>query len=138
MKIRTQWMMKHPIQAKYLLIVVLAMLAPTIVIGFCFYNLVFNLLALQMVFPEAIMANLVPVIERVNLWLAISLPPLALIVLWVSLTISHRFAGPIERLEKELDRVLAGDYGHKIETRKKDDLKGITTRINALLDLLKK
>ena len=103
MRIRTQWTMKHPIQAKYLLIVIFAMLAPTIVIGFCFYNLVFNLLALQMVFPEAIMANLVPVIERVNMWLAISLPPLALVVLWVALVISHRFAGPIERLEKELE-----------------------------------
>ena len=138
MRIRTQWTMKHPIQAKYLLIVIFSMLAPTIVIGFCFYNLVFNLLALQMVFPEAIMANLVPVIERVNMWLAISLPPLALVVLWVALVISHRFAGPIERLEKELDRVLAGDYSHKIETRQKDDLRGVVSRINALLDKLKK
>ena len=84
------------------------------------------------------MANLVPVIERVNMWLAISLPPLALVVLWVALVISHRFAGPIERLEKELDRVLAGDYGHKIETRQKDDLRGVVSRINALLDKLKK
>ncbi len=138
MKMRTQWMMKHPIQSKYLLIVIFAMLAPMLVIGFCLYNLVFNLLALQLVFPEAIMANLVPVIERVNKWLIMSLPVLALVVLWVALVISHRFAGPIERLESELDKVLAGDHDHRIDTRKKDDLKGVVQRINAILDLLKK
>ena len=138
MKVRTRWMMKHPIQAKYLLIVVVAMLAPTLVIGFCFYNLVFNLLALQLVFPEAIMGNLVPVIERVNTILAIALPVLALVVLWVAVIISHRFAGPIERLERELDRILDGDYSHRIDMRKKDDLKGVGKRINALLNKFQK
>ena len=138
MRLRTRWIMKHPVQAKYLLIVILAMLAPTLVIGFCFYNLVFNLLALQLVFPEAIMANLVPVIERVNMLLAVSLPVLAVLVLWFALIVSHRFAGPIERLERELDRILDGDYSHRIDMRKKDDLKGVGKRINALLNKFQK
>jgi HAMP domain-containing protein len=138
MTMRTKWMIRHPIQTKYLLIVILAMAAPTLVIGLCFYFVVFHLLAMQMAFPEAIMANLVPVIERVNWLLAISLPVLAAIILWIALAISHRFAGPVERLESDLDRVLAGDYGHRIETRKKDDLNGIVNRINTLLGQMKK
>jgi len=48
--------------------------------------------------------------------------------------ISHRLAGPIERLEKELDRVLAGDREHRIQMREKDDLRGVTERINRLLE----
>ena len=130
---RAKWFMRHPIQAKYLLLVLVAMLAPMLLIGFCFYTLVLNLLAKQLVFPEAIFSNLVPVIERVNGILALTLPALSLVILWCALVISHRFAGPIERLEADLDRMLAGETNHRIRLRKNDDLKGVADRINALV-----
>ena len=133
---RAKWFMRHPIQAKYLLLVLVAMLAPILLIGFCFYTLVFDLLARQMVFPEAIFSNLVPVVERVNTLLALTLPALALIILWFALVISHRFAGPIERLEADLDRILAGETKHRIRLRKNDDLKGVADRVNALVKRL--
>ena len=129
---RSKWFMKHPIQAKYLLLVLLAMLSPILLIGFCFYTLVFDLLARQLMFPEAIYSNLAPVIDRVNNLLILTLPSLIVIILWCALVISHRFAGPIERLERDLDQILAGDAHHKIRLRKNDDLKGVASRINAL------
>ena len=129
---RIKWFMRHPIQAKYLLLVLIAMLAPMLLIGFCFYTLVFDLVARQLVFPEAIFSNLVPVIERVNNLLALTLPALVLVILWCALVISHRFAGPIERLEEDLDQILAGSLHHKVRLRKDDDLKGIANRINTL------
>ena len=138
MKVRAKWFMKHPIQAKYLLIVILAMLIPVLLIGFCLYNLIFNLLAKQMVFPEAIMANLVPVIDRVNAFLMLALPIAVLIILWSATVISHRVAGPIEPIEGDVDQILAGDYTHRVHVRKRDDLMGVTKRINALLPLLKR
>ena len=130
--------MKHPVQAKYLLIVVLAMLTPTLLVGFCLYHLVFYLLANQMVFPEAIMANLAPVVEQVNRLLTLLLPAVLLFFLWLALIISHRFGGPIDRLERELDRILAGDLEHPIFTRQSDDWRGVANRINALVNRLKK
>ena len=129
---RMKWFMRHPIQAKYLLLVLMAMLAPTLLIGFCFYTLVFDLLARQLVFPEAIFANLVPVIDRVNNLLILTLPVMALIILWCAIVISHRFAGPIERLEKDLDQILSGDARHRVRLRKNDDLRGVADRVNAL------
>ena len=138
MKLRTKWFMKHPIQAKYLLIVILAMLAPTLMIGFCFYHLLFYLLAKQIAFPEAIIANLVPVLDKVNALLAVTLPIIAVTILIFAVVISHRFAGPLERLEKDLDRILEGDTQHKIYMRRKDDLRGVATRINALVARIKK
>ncbi len=138
MKIRTKWFMKHPIQAKYLLIVILAMLAPTLVIGFCLYHLLFYLLARQIAFPEAIMANLVPVLDKVNSLLAVTMPIIVVSILIFAVVISHRFAGPLERLEKDLDRILEGDYEHKIYMRKKDDLRGVAVRINTLVSRIKK
>ena len=129
---RIKWFMRHPVQAKYLLLVLVSMLAPMLLLGFCFYTLVFDLLARQLVFPEAIFSNLVPVIDRVNNLLILTLPSLIVILLWCALVISHRFAGPIERLERDLDQILAGDTHHKIRLRKNDDLKGVASRINAL------
>lgn len=130
---RSRWLMKHPIQVKYLILVLAAMAAPILLIGYCFYTLVFDLLARQLAFPEAIYANLVPVIDRINSLLALAVPALILVTLWCALVISHRFAGPIERLESDLDRILAGEVHHKIRLRKNDDLKGVAVRINALL-----
>ena len=129
---RIKWFMRHPIQAKYLLLVLMAMLTPILLLGFCFYTLVFDLMARQLVFPEAIFSNLVPVIDRINHLLVLTLPVLALIILWCALVISHRFAGPIERLESDLDQILSGDTRHRVRLRKNDDLKGVADRVNAL------
>ena len=129
---RIKWFMRHPIQAKYLLLVLVAMLAPILLIGFCFYRLVFELLARQLVFPEAVYGNLVPVVDRVNNLLILTLPVLVFLILWCALMISHRFAGPIERIEADLDRMLVGDKQHRIRLRKNDDLKGVADRINTL------
>ena len=133
MTLRKKWFMRHPAQAKYLLLVLVAMLAPILLFGFCFYTLVFDLLARQMVFPEAISANLSPVVDRINGLLVWTLPALILLVLWCALVVSHRFAGPVERLEKGLDEILAGDTRQRIRLRKNDDLKGVADRINALV-----
>ena len=133
MVMRIKWFMRHSIQAKYLLLVLMAMLAPILLIGFCFYRLVFDLMAHQLVFPEAIFSNLAPVIERINNLLVLTLPALILVILWCALVISHRFAGPIERLENDLDQILSGNRHHRVRLRKNDDLKGVADRINALV-----
>ena len=138
MKIRTRWILKHPLQAKYLLLVILAMLTPLLTLGFCFYKITFRLLAEQIAFPEAITANLLPVIHGVNRLLLVTLPLSSLLILWLAVLLSHRFAGPLERLEKELDEILAGNTAHRISLREKDDLKGLALKINALLDRLKR
>jgi methyl-accepting chemotaxis protein len=137
MTVRINWLTKHPVQKKYLWIVVLSMLAPSAVIGFCLYQLVFHLLASQMAFPEAIAANIEPVIERVNFVLLVLMPVVAALIIAAALAVSHRFAGPIERLERDLDRILSGERDRRLQTRKNDDLSGVASRVNALLDQMK-
>ncbi len=137
MKMRTQWVLNHPLQMKFLFVVIVAMLFPMLVFGFCLYKLVLNLLARQMAFPEAINANIMPVIEKVNALLIIIVPFMTAVVLWLAVGISHRFVGPIERIEKDLDQILGGDKAHRIRIREKDDLKAIALKINTLLERLK-
>ncbi len=131
---RKNWWVKHPLQAKFMLVVSAAMLTPVLIVGFGFYYFVFHLLEEQLAFPEAILSNLTPVIQRVNFWLLITLPILVFAIWWIALRMTHRFAGPVERIEKELDRAIAGDrITQKIKLRRHDDLKGLADRINALL-----
>lgn len=129
--------LKHPLQVKYLLIVLLAILLPTLLVGYCLYHVVFTLLANQMAFPEAIASNLTPVVERMNRILIISLPILVLTLAWLGLVVSHRFAGPIERMETDLDKILSGDLRHRMRVRKNDDLAGIAEKINQLVAKIK-
>lgn len=134
----TSWFRNHPLQTRYLTLVTVAMVVPAAVVGLCLYSLVISLLARQMAFPEAIQANLVPVIERVNFILLVTLPPLFIAVFAVALAISHRFAGPIERLESELDHVAQGNLNHRIRLREHDYLSGVALRVNLILETIKK
>ncbi len=138
MQTRTRWIFRHPLQIKYVLIVIVAILAPTLIVGFCFYKVVFYLLAQQLVLPEAVGETLIPVIERVNLLLIWVIPVVFIAILWLSIAISHQFVGPLERIESGLDKILAGDYEQRIYLREKDDLKQIAAKINMIVDRLRK
>ncbi|MBI4432030.1 MAG: hypothetical protein HY592_00910 [Candidatus Omnitrophica bacterium] len=135
MKMRTQWFVRHPIQTRYLLTVMVSILAPVLVVGGCLYYLVFELLARQIAFPEAVFSNLVPVIHRVNAVLLVAVPVLVLLIFTWAVWISHRMAGPIERLEGELGAILADPAKPaKIQVRRGDDLKDLVEGINTVLE----
>ena len=125
---------KHPVQARFMTVVLVAMVVPVLIVGGGLYYLVFRLLAEQIAFPEAIAANLAPVVRHVNIWLMVTLPVFLAGIGWVAFVMTHRFAGPIERLQKELDRVIHGHSHGKIRVRHNDVLKGITDRINLILE----
>ena len=86
--------------------------------------------------PEAIVMNLMPVIEKINVLLLASLLPLfGMLIFWGAL-LSHRFCGPLERVEKGLDRILKGNYSIRFRVRKNDDIQGIVEKLNRILDIL--
>jgi methyl-accepting chemotaxis protein len=49
----------------------------------------------------------------------------------------HRIAGPIDRLEKELDKIAKGDFSLRLKIRRKDELHSIAEGINKVLDRIK-
>ncbi|NQT21842.1 MAG: methyl-accepting chemotaxis protein [Candidatus Omnitrophica bacterium] len=51
--------------------------------------------------------------------------------------LSHRFAGPLERVEEDLDKILEGDYSVRFKVREKDDIKNIVNKLNRLLEKFK-
>jgi len=135
MKKRKQWIIPG-IQVKYLRLLVVAMLLPTLLIGALLYYLILNIIAEEIAFPEAIASILFPAIHKINIVLLVGVPILFLILIGWGIMLSHRFAGPVYRLEKELDKIAGGDYSVRIKFRKNDDLKRIADAVNKVLDKL--
>lgn len=135
--LRTKYLTGSHIQMKYLGLLMLSMVVPLIFVGGCLYYLIFNIMAEQIGIPEYIARNMFPVIGKVNMILLIGVPPLfALLMLW-GVVLSHRFAGPVERLERELKKVTEQEhYSHRIKVRRHDDMKPIVDTINELLGKL--
>ncbi len=73
--------------------------------------------------------------------LLVILPPLllndlAIMVLFIVLGIlaTHRIAGPVYRIEIDIDRVLAGEKGVRVRTRKRDAFPDLAERVNELIE----
>jgi signal transduction histidine kinase len=111
------------------------MVIPLIFVGGCLYYLIFTLLAEQLGIPEYIAYHLFPVIRKINLILTFGLPPLFLLIIWWGFVLSHRFAGPLERLEREIRHIAnEKDYSRRLRLRRRDDMRPIADAVNSLLE----
>ena len=134
---RTKYLTGSRIQLRYLGLLMVSMIVPLIFVGGCLYYLIFTVTAEQIGIPEYIAYNLFPVIKKINLILLAGVPPLFLILILWGIVLSHRFAGPLERLEKELRRIMENcDYGCRVRLRKNDDIRPIADEINKILEHL--
>jgi HAMP domain-containing protein len=132
---RVRYLTGSPIQMMYLKLLLVSMVVPLIFVGGCLYYLIFTLMAKQIGIPEYIVYTLSPVIKEINFMLLVGVPPLFLILIVWGIVLSHRFAGPLERLEAEIGRMVdKEDYKHRIHVRKRDQLKPLSDAINRLLD----
>lgn len=134
---RSKYLTGSHIQMRYLTLLLISMVIPLVCVGGCLYYLIFTIMAEQLGIPEYIAYNLSPVINKINIILLVGVPPLIFVLILWGIVLSHKFAGPMERLEKELRRILEhGDYKTRVHLRKSDDIKPIADEINNILDRL--
>ena len=131
---RRRYFIKSGLQTRYLRLILTAIILPAVLFGACLYYLIFYLMAEQLGIPESIAYNITPVLGKINLILLFGLPVIAVAVLFWGLLISHRIAGPVYRLEKELDKIAKGDFSLRIKFRRKDELASVAAGINRVLD----
>lgn len=122
------------LQKKLLILVLAAAIIPTLIVSICLYYLIFNLMAWQLGIPETIAYNLIPVARKVNLIVIIALPITLWIIWLIALELSHRIAGPLYRLEKDLDERISAKKSGPIQVRKKDELRPLAEKIDKLLN----
>ena len=137
--LRTKYLTGTRIQLHYLLLLMISIIVPLVFSAACMYYLIFKIMAEQLGIPEYIALNLFPVIHKINMILLIGVPPLFLILVMWGIALSHRFAGPIERLQRELKKIAAHrNYKIRIRVRKGDDIKPIADAVNELLDSIER
>ncbi|MFA5145989.1 MAG: HAMP domain-containing protein [Candidatus Omnitrophota bacterium] len=133
--IRVKFFTGGPVQLRYLFLLMVSMIVPVLFVGGCLYYLIFNVMAEQLGIPEYIAYNLFPVIQKINFVLLIGVPPLFLILMIWGIAMSHRFVGPMERLEREIRRISdSGDFSKRIRVRRRDDVRPVAEALNKLLD----
>lgn len=131
---RKFFVVRNRLQRHYLRLIALSLILPTLITGGCLYYVIFNLMAEQLGIPEVVAYHLLPVVEKVNLVLALSLPVAFLILFSIGLALSRNLVGPIERLGRELEEIISGNLSKRLQLRKKDELKPLVNGINVLLD----
>jgi len=136
---RKFFLVRNRLELRYLRLLALSLILPTLVVGGCLYYLIFYLLAEQIGIPEAVVEELSPVVQKVNIFLMISIPILFLILISIGIFLSRKLAGPIERLEKELAEIVEGNpMSRRLKLRKNDELKPMVDDVNILLDRIEK
>ena len=123
-----------PVQKALLNLVFASAIIPTAIVAFCLYRLIFNLFAQQMVVQKIVEHSLIPVVQIVDLVILAAIPIILFIIWIIALQLSNRIAGPLYRLEKELDARISGEKSGPIKVREKDVLKSLADKINILLN----
>ncbi len=122
---------------RYLGLLLISMFVPLFFVGGLLYYLMFTVMADQIGIPEYIAINLFPVINKINLMLMIGVPPVLFVLLLWGIAVSHRFAGPLERLEGELKKISGTrDFNRRLKLRKYDDIRPIADAVNEVLDVM--
>ncbi|MFH1797758.1 MAG: HAMP domain-containing protein [Candidatus Omnitrophota bacterium] len=114
------------------------MIIPAAFVGGCLYYFIFTVMAEQIILPDVIARDLLPVIQRINFVLAVALPSIFVILLTWAIVLSYRFVAPLERLEEDIKRIDEGDYGVRLQISKDHDLSPIANVINDLMDQLER
>ncbi|MBN1794550.1 MAG: HAMP domain-containing protein [Candidatus Omnitrophica bacterium] len=132
MRKRRQFIVNKKLQFQYVSFAIVPLIVGAAFVYYLIYLMTMN----QMAIPEIILYYLVPAMRRTNEVLMV-IAPLALIGLFVATVLaSHRLAGPLHRLDRELHRVASGDYSVRITFRKGDELSSLAHSLNSVLDVL--
>lgn len=127
---RHKYLVNKTVQFRYIGLVLLPLAALGAALYYLIYYSVFN----EMLVPEAVVATLIPAMKKVNIAILIAAPVCLYFIIRAALVYSNRLIGPIPRLEREIDKVLAGDFSVRLKARDNDDLKSFVDKINLLIE----
>lgn len=121
-------------QKKIFFVVFLAAAVPATIVVLCLDYLIYRLLTGNAALPEAVIVNLMPVLGTVNLIMIIAIPINLLLIGLFAWVLSYRIAGPVYRLERELEERIAGTKHGPITLRRNDELISLAEKLNKLLN----
>ena len=123
---------KRALQMKYVFLVFLTVLLTVSIVSLDLYYIIGKIYVNQ-IGSENFMA----ILKGAARLLAIHLPIYFVIVIIVSVFISHKFAGPIFRLEKVAEAISKGDLTVQAVLRQGDELFETAEAMNQMIELLR-
>ena len=107
------------------------MFVPMIISTACTYYLIWQTVAHELAIPELIAQALFPAFHQVNQIILFGLPVVCGIILFFAIQLSHRLAGPLYRIERELDEMVkTQNFSKNIHIRPKDQVQSLASKIN--------
>lgn len=134
---RTQYFVAKGFQLKYIGIILSLMFLTAIICSYVVYYTSMVLLGekLANVYPQG---RLMEIVQAVNMRILLAVLLMAPVVAIIGVYLSHKIAGPINRMEKFLDMMASGDLKARIVLRKGDELAKLAVAMNRLQDSLGK
>ncbi|MFA5411112.1 MAG: hypothetical protein WC321_04530 [Candidatus Omnitrophota bacterium] len=120
-------------QKKIFFLVFVAAIAPATIVALSLDYLIYNLFASQAALPEAIVVKLIPLLSMLNLIIVVTIPVNLVLIGIFAWILSYRIAGPVYRIEKELEERITGSKQGPITLRRNDELQSLVEKVNKLL-----
>jgi len=132
---RREYYIYREIQFKYIRLTLLLMLLVCVIMGYTVRETSLGVLTktLSKVYP---VEDIKEVYGILNSTLILRLLLMIPVVIVATMYVSHRIAGPVYRLEKELIQIGEGDLSRRLVLRKNDDLKKMANEMNNVMDRL--
>lgn len=130
---RKKFITGDPAQLKILSLLLIALLVPVFFVGSFLYFLIFKILSEQPTIPGFVPTALNSVVTKTNLTIMLGFIPLLLLLFVWGVIISNRITGPLQRLQRELDKMAKGGAITRLSVRKDDYIKPLADSINKLL-----
>lgn len=122
-------------QITYFTLLFISMTLPSVILAIYFYYLVFNIVGTKLLASEMVGQSLFLTLDKIRPIIVLGLPAILVLLLIWGLLLSHRFAGPINRLMKELTEIAeSGNFTRRLVVRKNDDLKDLVNCVNKVLE----
>jgi len=134
---RKKYIIKKGLQLRYIGIVFALALLASIITGYTVFATGWSLLGgkLADIYPQG---RLMYIFRAVNMALIRNLLFASPLIFLLALLSSHKIAGPIYRIEKDLDEIAKGNLALRIRLRKGDELKPLADKINTIVENLSK
>ena len=132
---RREYYIHREIQFKYIRLTLLLMVMVCVIMGYTIYGTSIGILtqALSKVGPTEGIQGLYNIFNSTLIMRLLLMIPVVIVAV---MYVSHRVAGPVFRLEKELLQIGDGDLTRRIVLRKKDDLKKMADEMNKVMTRL--
>lgn len=131
---RKTFLIKKGMQLRYMGVIIVAMLAVALVVGFTIYFTIWDNIS----DPGQSLSSINTIFEKSNIKLCYSIAALIIFIAIASVFVSHKIAGPVFRFEQSVKSIAEGDLTLRIHLRKGDELMDLADMFNEMVESLEK